>query len=53
MKEDIIDLCIDGRRCIVNRTPEQKGSMLWFFAKHGTVKFKSVKVNPLIDKTEK
>jgi beta-fructofuranosidase len=49
MKDDIIDMSIDGRRCIVNRTPEQKGSFLWFYAKHGKVNFKSVKVSPLAD----
>lgn len=53
MTDGIIDLCIDGRRCVVNRSPEQKGSLLWFFAKHGTVKFKSVKISPLIIKKEK
>jgi beta-fructofuranosidase len=49
MKGDIIDMSIDGKRCIVNRTPEQKGSFLWFYAKHGKVSFKSVKVSPLVD----
>src|ERR1700730_3893234 len=29
MKDDIIDVCIDNRRCIVNRTIEQKGDYLW------------------------
>src|SRR5690606_14796969 len=44
LKDDIIDVCIDGKRCFVNRKPEQKGSFLWFYAKHGTVKFKSIKI---------
>jgi beta-fructofuranosidase len=44
VKDDIIDVSIDNKRCIVNRTPEQKGDFLWFYAKHGEVKFKSVKV---------
>ncbi|MES2826512.1 MAG: hypothetical protein V4687_00080 [Bacteroidota bacterium] len=47
VKDDIIDVSIDNKRCIVNRTPEQKGNFLWFYAKHGEVKFKSVKVNLL------
>jgi hypothetical protein len=47
VKDDIIDVSIDGKRCIVNRTPEQKGGFLWFYAKHGEVNFKSVKVYPL------
>jgi hypothetical protein len=47
VKDDIIDVSIDNKRCIVNRTPEQKGGFLWFYAKHGEVKFKSIKVSPL------
>jgi len=47
MKDDIIDVSIGGRRCIINRTPEQKGKMLWFYAKHGEARFKSVKVSQL------
>ncbi len=49
MKNDIIDVCIDNRRCIVNRLPEQKGSFLWLYAKHGNVKFKSIKVSPITE----
>lgn len=48
LTNDIIDVCIDNRRCIVNRTPEQKGGYLWFYAKHGNVKFKSIKISPLV-----
>jgi beta-fructofuranosidase len=47
VKDDIIDVSIDNKRCIVNRTPEQKGAFLWFYAKHGSVKFKNVTVSPL------
>lgn len=47
MKDDIVDVSIAGKRCIVNRVPEQKGSYLWFYAKHGSVKFKSIKISPL------
>jgi beta-fructofuranosidase len=45
--DDIIDVSVGHKRCVVNRTPEQKGSFLWFYAKHGEVKFKSVKVSLL------
>jgi hypothetical protein len=48
VEEDIIDVCVDGRRCIVNRTPESKGNFLWFYAKHGTVTFSSISIRPLI-----
>ncbi len=47
MKDGIIDVDVDNRRCIVNRLPEQKGNVLWFFAKHGSVQFKAIKVSPL------
>jgi len=48
LQNDIIDVCIGGKRCIVNRTPEQKGNLFWVYAKHGKVKFRSIKVSPLI-----
>lgn len=48
MKNDIIDVCIGDRRCIVNRLPEKKGNYLWFYAKQGTVKFRNIKVSPLL-----
>ena len=47
MKGDIIDVCIDNRRCIVNRLPERKGNYLWLYAKQGTVRFKNIQVYPL------
>ncbi|MCC6290411.1 MAG: family 43 glycosylhydrolase [Chitinophagaceae bacterium] len=47
MKDDIIDVCIDNRRCIVNRVIEQKGDYLWLYAKFGTTVFKSIVVAPL------
>ena len=47
MQDDIIDVCINGKRCIVNRTPEQKGGFLWLYAKQGSVTFKSVTIAPL------
>ena len=48
MKDDIIDVCIDNRRFIVNRSSEKKGDYLWFYAKSGIVKFKNIKVSPLL-----
>ncbi len=50
MKDGIIDVDIDNKRCIVNRLPEEKGEgFLWLFAKHGNVKFHSVKVFPILE----
>jgi len=47
MKEDIIDVNIDNKRCIVNRLPEKKGDHLWFFARNGKVNFSNIKLYPL------
>jgi beta-fructofuranosidase len=52
MQNSIIDVSIDGRRCIVNRTPEQKGNTLWLFSKHGKVKFQSIKILPITGKNK-
>lgn len=47
MKGDIIDVCVDGRRCIVNRLPEREAGEVWFYAKQGAVKFKNITIAPL------
>jgi hypothetical protein len=44
MKDDVIDVSIGGRRCIVTRAIEDKGETLWFYVKHGTVNFASVDI---------
>jgi beta-fructofuranosidase len=49
MKDDIIDVCVDNRRCIVNRMKEQKGDYLWIYVKHGYMNIKSMNVYPLVD----
>jgi sucrose-6-phosphate hydrolase SacC (GH32 family) len=48
LKNDIIDVCIDNKRCIVNRLPEKKGDCIWLYARQGKVKFKNIKVFPLL-----
>ncbi|MDB5240431.1 MAG: hypothetical protein JWP57_1056 [Spirosoma sp.] len=47
MRDDIIDVCINGKRCLVNRMAEQKGTFLWLYAKQGSVAFKSVTIAPI------
>jgi hypothetical protein len=44
LKEDILDVCIDNRRCIVNRLPESKGTQFWLFARQGEVKFSNIRI---------
>ncbi|HOU12183.1 MAG TPA: hypothetical protein PKZ84_03640 [Anaerolineae bacterium] len=36
-QDDIIDVCIDGRRCIVNRCPEPRGEQLFVFCHNGGI----------------
>ncbi len=45
--EDIIDVNIDKRRCLINRCPEQRGDRLFFFAQDAQVTFSSLQVLPL------
>jgi sucrose-6-phosphate hydrolase SacC (GH32 family) len=52
VNNDIIDVSIDNRRTLVTRLPEQKGEFLWFYAKHGDVKFNAIKVSPLKQEKE-
>lgn len=49
MKDDIIDVCVDEKRCIINRLPEGKGDCLWFYSKLGNINLKDIKVYPLKD----
>ena len=44
MKDDIIDVDIDHRRCLVNRLPDQNGSYLWMYAKGGSVIISNIQV---------
>lgn len=47
MQGDIIDVCVNNSRCMVNRLIEKKGNCLWFYAKQGKVNFKNIRVYPL------
>ena len=47
MKGDVIDVCIDGKRCIDNRLYEKKGAYAGFFAKHGKMIFSSINITAL------
>lgn len=44
LKDDIIDVCINNQRCMVNRLPERKGNYLWFYTKQGNMNFKNIQV---------
>jgi beta-fructofuranosidase len=47
LKDDIIDVCIDERRTLVARCPEQRGERLFLFAHCGSVAFRQISVRPL------
>ncbi len=48
MKDDIIDVCIDNKRCLANRLPGKKGGQLWFFTRNGQMKFDNIKIRPIV-----
>ncbi len=47
MSGDIIDLCVDKRRCLINRCPELRGDRLFFFAQNSSVAFEMIAVHSL------
>jgi beta-fructofuranosidase len=47
-KNDIIDICIDNRRTLVNRVPRLNGDILFLFAQNANVAFESIEVRPLL-----
>ena len=47
-KDDIIDVCINNQRTLVNRVREVDGDKLFFFAKDDKVTFESIEVKPLL-----
>jgi hypothetical protein len=46
-KGDILDACIDGSQCLVNRLPELKGDSLFLFCEGGAVAFEDLAIAPL------
>ena len=46
VKDDIIDVCIDQRRCIVNRCSELHGDSLFFFAHNAEVHVDEIEIRP-------
>jgi hypothetical protein len=47
LKDDIIDLCLNERHCLVNRCPEQQGDQLTFFVHNGAVMVRELQVRSL------
>ena len=47
LKGDIVDVCVDDRRTLVARCPEQRGQRVFLFARGGEVTFREVHVRRL------
>ncbi len=47
VKDGMIDLCIDNRRCLINRCPEQHGGHLFLYGRNGSVKWSEIQVRLL------
>jgi hypothetical protein len=48
---DIVDICIDHRRCLCTRLPEVRGDTLALFSETGEVIFEDIEVCPVIGAT--
>jgi len=44
--EDIIDVCIAGQRCLINRLPERRGDHVFLYSHDGPVSFENIEVVP-------
>ncbi|MBN2583862.1 MAG: hypothetical protein JXL80_12415 [Planctomycetes bacterium] len=47
VKGNIVDVCVDERRCLVNRIPQLTGSDLLLFCDNGEATFEEIAVRPL------
>lgn len=45
VRDDIVDVCVDGRRCLINRLPESTGRDVFFFVKNGTAEFRDLRLD--------
>jgi len=48
LTEDLIDVCIDQRQCLINRCAEFNGDRLFFCAHNAAVVFDAIEIKPLI-----
>ena len=47
LQEDIIDVCLDQRHCLIDRCPELDGEHLTFFAQGSGLTFGEIEIRPL------
>ena len=50
LKDDLIDVCLNGRYCLINRCPEQRGELLTLFCHTGSVRVEDLTIRPLVEK---
>lgn len=50
-RSGLVDLCINGERCMITRNKSANGSRLFFFADGGPAAFENVAIRPLLDPT--
>ncbi len=48
LKDDIIDVCVDDRRCVIDRCPQLLGDHLFLVCENGVVTFESLRICPLL-----
>jgi len=48
VKDDIFDVCIGARRCLIQRAPEANGDRLFFFCRNGQVSFENIELRELL-----
>jgi hypothetical protein len=47
LKDDLVDVCVGQRQCLINRLPELTGRRLFLFCRNGSVAFESLEAAPL------
>ena len=47
LRDDVIDVCVGGRQCLINRLPTLGGERLFLFCYNGAVVFDELSVYPL------
>lgn len=50
LKDEFIDMNINGKRSVINRLPEKKGQKLFFFLKNGSATIKNINIYQWNDK---
>lgn len=48
LKDDLIDVCVDDRVCLINRCPQQRGDGLTLFCHTGSITFENLTIRPLV-----